>query len=399
MIEKRSMRARLSGLIPGAGDLAFNRDRNRSVPTSKAPRSGYEPPRFTDRESRILVVPIEGPQFPEWGPGHRNFYYEAFQSARERLGSDRVSFLDVAPGELPGTWHRALVEAIHDRRITHVVTHAEHDPGSPGSWTWDEAWNRLAPTWDGVLLGVMFDSAFDLVTMKTRRLARMSRNFVAVDICMSADGVLIRNRPEVGPVTMPMSDESMQLVEERLAGVPVEHDISFIGALYPYRVQVIESLRAEGLDVAVNPHRPDITSDFTSSRTNQPGWLDYMAGLAGSKMTVNFSRSSAGAWEQLKTRVIEATVAGTFLLTDDRDRTRLYFEPEVEYGYFEGSGHLTSVAARWLDGQSKRIEGAHAAQTKAQGIIKMDFWSRIDQGLLTRGLPRTEVLSSEAAKP
>ena len=398
MTNKPNLRTRLGGLVPGAGDFAFNRDRNKSVPGSKAPRRGYEPAPFLDRESRVLVVPIEGPQFPEWGPGHRNFYYEAFQSARERLGSDRVSFLDVAPGERPEVWHQALVEMVHDRHITHIVTHAEHDPGNPDSWTWDAVWNRLAPTWDGVLLGVMFDSAFDLVTMKTRRLARMSRNFVAVDICMSADGVLIRNRPEVGPVTMPMSDESMHLVEERLAGVPIEHDISFIGALYPYRVQLIDYLRAEGLDVAVNPHRRDVTTDFTSSRTNQPGWLDYMAGLAGSKMTVNFSRSSAGAWEQLKTRVIEATVAGTFLLTDDRDRTRLYFGPEVEYGYFEGPGQLASVAAQWLEDESQRVEGAHLAQAKAKEIITSDFWQRIDTGLGYRGLPATHVVSGESAK-
>lgn len=398
MIEKRSLRSRISGLIPGAGDLAFNRDRNRSVPGSKAPRGGYEPLPFADRESRILVVPIEGPQFPEWGPGHRNFYYEAFQSARERLGSDRVTFLDVAPKAKPDTWHQALIDAVHDRHITHIVTHAEHDPGNPSAWTWDEAWNRLAPTWDGVLLGVMFDSAFDLVTMKTRRLARMSRNFVGVDICMSADGVLIRNRPEVGPINMPMSDESMKLVEERLADVHIQHDISFIGALYPYRVQLIDFLRAQGLDVSVNPHRQDITTDFASSRTNQPGWLEYMAGLAGSKMTVNFSRSSAGAWEQLKTRVIEATVAGTFLLTDDRDRTRLYFEPEVEYGYFVGPEHLADVAAYWLENDTQRMKGAHLAQVKAKRIITSDFWQGIDRGLRNRGLPVTQVVSGESAK-
>ena len=393
MTEKLSLRARLAGLIPGAGDFAFNRDRNRAVPGSRAPRRGYEPTPFANRDTQILVVPIEGPQFAEWGPGHRNFYYEAFRSAEERLGSDRVSFLDVSPGEEPRRWHRALLDAVRDRRVTHIVTHAEHDPGNPNSWTWDEAWNRLAPEWDGVLLGVMFDSAFDLVTMKTRRLARMSPNFVAVDICMSANGVLIRNRPEVGPVTMPMSNESMHLVEERLANVGAEHDISFIGALYPYRVQLIDYLRAQGLDVAVNPHRGDVTTDFRSSRENQPSWLDYMAGLAGSKMTVNFSRSSAGSWEQLKTRVIEATVAGTFLLTDDRDRTRLYFEPDVEYGYFAEPEQLGPVAASWLEADSLRVKGAAQARGKARKIITEDFWKRIDHGLTARGLPVTGISS------
>jgi len=393
-----SLRARLSGLIPGAGDIAFNRDRNRSVPASKAPRRGHRAPKFREREPHILVVPIEGPQFPEWGPGHRNFYYEAFRSAEERLGAERVSYLDVPPGGSPKAWHRELRDAVHDRQATHIVTHAEHDPGNPNLWTWDVAWNAIAPSWDGVLLGVAFDSAFDLVTMKSRRLARMSPNFVHVDICMPADGMLLRDRGEVGPVTMPMSQESLNLIDERLTSVVPTHDISFIGALYPYRIQLIEVLRSAGLDVAVNPHRPDATSDLASSRTNQPGWLDYMAGLAGSKMTVNFSRSSAGSWEQLKTRVIEATLAGTFLLTDDRDRTRLYFEPEVEYGYFRDPEHLVEVASHWLSAGEGRQSGALAAQAKARRIINRDFWVGIDAGLERRGLPVTAVMSGEASE-
>jgi len=384
--------------IPGAGDLAFNRDRSRSVAESRAPRGGYRPPPFEDRPSHVLVVPTEGSQFPEWGPGHRNFYFEAYRSAQEVVGSQRVSFLDVPPGQHPEVWHRALFDAVHDFGATHIVTHAEHDPGNPDAWTWDVAWNQLAPRWDGVFLGVMFDSAFDLVTMKARRLARMSPNFVAVDICMPADGVLIRNRSEVGPVTMPMSHESLALVEERLVDVQPVHDISFIGALYPYRVQLINQLRAAGLDVAVNPHRSDRTSDFISSRTDQPGWLDYMAGLAESKMTVNFSRSSAGSWEQLKTRVIEATVAGTFLLTDDRDRTRRYFEPNVEFGHFEDVQHLVRIAQTWLEKDVQRSRGARLAQLKARDVIRRDFWERIDRGLIRRGLPDTGIGLRESSE-
>jgi len=337
----------------------------------------------------VVVVPTEGPQFPDWRPGTRNFYYEAYQSAREVLGEQGVSVLDVAPGEPHEKWVRRLADLVQDTQATHVITHVEHDPGSPDSWHWDVAWNRLAPAWDGVLLGVMFDSAFDLVTMKSRRLARMSPNFVAVDICMPSAWSLVRGRGEVGPVTMPVSRQSLALVQERLADVSVEHDISFIGALYPYRVELIEELRAHGVDVAVNPHREDATHDFASSRRDQPQWLDYMAGLAASKMTVNFSRSSAGNFEQLKTRVIEANLAGTFLLTDDRDRTRLYLEPEVEYGFFGSVADVPAVVDRWLSDEAGRAAGARAAQVKAEGIAVTDFWERIDRGLAARRLPVT----------
>lgn len=385
-----SLRARLSGLVPGAGDIAFNRDRSASVPESHAPRRGYRPPRFRERAPHLVVVPIEGPQFPDWRPGTRNFYYEAYQSAVESLGIGAVSVLDVSPGEAAESWGAQLRDLLGDTQATHVITHIEHDPGSPDAWNWDIAWNRIARTWDGVLLGVMFDSAFELVSMKARRLGRMSPNFVGVDICMPMDGTLIRGRREVGPVTMPVSRQSLTLVQERIAGITPDHDVSFIGALYPYRVQLIARLRSAGIDVAVNPHRPDTTHDFVTSRTNQPEWLDYMAGLAASRMSVNFSRSSAGGYEQLKTRVIEATLAGTFLLTDDRDRTRRYFTEDVEFGFFPDVSALPGVITRWVESPT-RVEGARSAQAKAEQIALTDFWSRIDEGLRVRGLPVTGI--------
>lgn len=383
----RSLVGRAAGLaIPGLDDYAFNRDRNKAVPESRSPRGGFAPAVFMDRDSHVLVVPSEGPGFPDWRSGTRNFYYEAWQSARERLGSDRVSVLAVDPGESPRSWHRRLRDLAMSTRATHIVTHIENDPGNPDSWSWDEMWAGLTPEWDGVLLGVMFDSAFDLVTMKSRRLARMSPNFVAVDICAPSNGVLVRGRGEVGPVTMPVSQESFALLKTRIDGITPEHDVSFIGALYPYRVAMIDSLRSAGIDVAVNPHRVDMTHDFASSRRNQPEWLDYMAGLASSRMTINFSRSSAGSFEQMKTRVVEATLAGTFLLTDDRDSSRRYFARDVEYGYFSSIHELPTVVRGWLQQEVMLEEGRRAAQIKAQDIALNDFWEKIDSVLQRRGL-------------
>jgi hypothetical protein len=267
------------------------------------------------------------------------------------------------------------------------VTHIEHDPGSPEEWTWDVAWNSITPEWDGVLLGVMFDSAFSLVTMKSRRVARMSPNFVAVDICTSMDSVLVSGRPEVGPVTMPVSRQSSALVLERIEDIVPSHDVSFIGVMYPYRVELVERLRAAGVDVAVNPHRLDLAEDPSSSREAQPGWLDYMAGLASSRMTINFSRFSVGEAEQLKTRVIEATLAGTFLLTDDKKSTRLFFTPEVEYGYFESVDELPRVIEQWKAHADDLDLGRRSAQMKAIDIGATDFWSRVGSGLELRGLP------------
>jgi Glycosyl transferases group 1 len=391
MADSTNVRARVgkfaSRIVPNLDDRIFNRDRDRAEPASRAPRGGYHPPVFAERQPHLVVAPLEGPQSSAWVPGVRNVYFEAFQSAGEKIGGEHVSVLDVPQGASPALWHRALIDHVHDHHATHIITHIEADPGTPEQWTWDVVWNQLAQTWDGALLGVMFDSAFDTITMRSRRLARISPNFMVVDICTPMNGVMLPSRLEVGPVNMPVSQQSLGMLHERLQGLEPVHDVSFIGALYPYRVEMIEQLRSHGIDVVVNPHRSDPTTDFVSSRTNQPVWLDYMAGLAQSRMTINFSRSSAGEFEQLKTRVIEATLAGTFLLSDDRERTKLFFSEDEEYGFFPDVAHLPGVVEYWLQQPELLDRGRHAAQQRAQGIALDNFWDGITAGLRARGLP------------
>jgi hypothetical protein len=208
---------------------------------------------------------------------------------------------------------------------------------------------------------------------------------MVVDICVPHDGTMVRGRAEVGPVNMPMSSASLELLHSRIDSLPKTHDVSFIGALYPYRVALIEMLRAEGLNVAVNPHRADTTVDFEASRADQPGWLDYMAGLAQSKMTINFSQSSAGPYQQLKTRVLEATLAGTYLLTDDSDRTREFFEPGVEFGFFPTPEDLPKLAPDFI--RMAEIFDWKSVQAKAEHLGLTDYWSGIEAGLALRGLP------------
>jgi hypothetical protein len=373
-------------IYPGLDDRMFNRARDKAMPSSRSPRGGFTVPTFRERDAHVIVVPPEGPSFPSWGAGTRNLYYEAAQSLREMHGAEYVSVLDVEPGEKPESWHRRLLALVAEVDATHVLTHIESDPGTPDRWTWDELWVRLAQSWDGVLLGVMFDSAFSSISMQSRRLARMSPNFVVVDICMPMDEQMVRGRPEVGPVNMPVSLESLALLDERLDGVEKTVDVSFIGALYPYRVDMLDDLRSQGLSVSVNPHRTDPTHDFHSSRRDQPSWLDYMAGLASSRMTINFSRSSAGPFEQLKTRVIESALAGTILLTDDKDRTRLFFDEEEDYAYFASVADIPQLVTTWTTGRDlPSIESR--LKVRGRELALTDFWTGINRVLTKRRLP------------
>lgn len=342
-----------------------------------------------ERSPHVVVVPYEGRDYASWAPGTRNLYFEAAQVLAETQGESRVSVFHVEAGESHVQWHTRLIDYVNDVEATHVLTHIEGDPGTQdGTWTWDTAWDLMLRNWDGVLLGVTFDSAFRHMLLKERFLANMSPRFLLVDICMPMDGALVAGRPEVGPINMPMSDLSMTLVDETLRHVTLEHDISFVGALYPYRQQLIESLRAEGLSVIVNPHRVDGARTFQESRANQPGWLQYMAGLASGRATINFSESSARPVQQLKTRVIEAGLAGTFLLTDDRDRTDRFWVEGKEYGYFPTVDQLPLVAESYLSNATLLVAGRNAFASKARALARTGFWGGVDEVLRRRQLPR-----------
>lgn len=346
-------------------------------------------PGVVERPPHVVVVPYEGRDYSSWAPGTRNFYFEAAQVLAETHGEGRVSVFHVEAGEPYAKWHTRLLDYLNDSHATHVLTHIEGDPGTQdGTWTWDSAWDLMLPRWDGALLGVMFDSAYRHTFLKGKFLARMSPRFMLVDICMPMDGAFVPERPEVGPINMPMSDLSMALVDERLRDVRVEHDISFIGVLYPYRQQMIEALRAQGLSVAVNPHRSDEARTRQETMANQPGWLDYMAGLASSRATINFAESAARPVQQLKTRVIEAGLAGTFLLTDDRDRTDHFWIEGEDYGYFTSVDDLPAVAEAYLADPDRLDAGRMSFATKARSLARNGFWGGIDAGLARRGLPR-----------
>ena len=340
------------------------------------------------RPTHVLVVPQSGPASGNFYAGQWNIYYEATAAIRDLIGTENVSVFDVQGDEESAIWQKRLVEAVAKTGATHVITHIESDPGNQNdSWTWDQAFVILLNSgWDGVLLGVNFDSAFKWIRARSRRLAHMSPQFVNVDICMPMDGELVRGRSEVGPVNMPVSSETLSLLGPALQEIVKVHDVSFIGALYPYRVELIDKLRERGINVAVNPHRLDETTDFESSRANQPTWLEYMQGLASSHMTINFSRSSAGPFEQLKTRVIEAGLAGTYLLTDDKDRTRLFFPPD-EFSTFDSIDNLPDLIESLLRDRADLDVRARRAQVRARELAVTDFWEGIDQGLQIRGLP------------
>jgi hypothetical protein len=243
----------------------------------------------------------------------------------------------------------------------------------------------------------MFDSSYPWLTIPVRRVARMSERFVLVDICMPMDGAMVRGRPEVGPVNMPVSRQSQQVIEEAVGVVEKEFDVSFIGVLYPYRVEAIEACRQHGLRLEVNPHRVDAPNDLRSSQANQPTYIDYMRGLAQSQTTINFARSSAGDFYQLKTRVLEACLMGCLVLTDDDDRTGLFWD-EDQFARFTSPADLPAVVEHLLADPERLTTAQQAARDRARAISVTGFWGAIDDVLSRRGLPKVAAQEASAAR-
>ncbi|MDA3022806.1 MAG: glycosyltransferase [Actinomycetota bacterium] len=339
------------------------------------------------RPSHLVVVPQVGPEVDTWQAAGGNFFYEIAQAAREYAGADKVTIFSVAAGEDPVSWHVRLIRFLVDSGATHLITQIEADPNSgQQQHTWDTLWSQLSTRWDGVLLGVVTDSSYRYITFGARRLARMSPNFLLVDICMPMDGVLVKGRVEVGPVNMPVSNQSLAVVDAHALGLPKIYDVVFIGVLYPYRIEMLDELRAQGVRVAVNPHRADTSEASGDARSNQPSWLDYMTALAQSNLALNFSQSSAGPYQQLKTRVLEASAVGCVILTDDVDRTERFWVPESEYCYFATPADAPAVVDRFLADPAKLAAAQQAAKQRARSINVTSFWGGIDEGLRQRGL-------------
>lgn len=382
-------------LIPGADERAFNRTRD-TVVASLLAEADYSTRladlaparRVTALESHVVIVPMQGSTFDTWTPAGGNFLYEIAQSAREYAGADKVTVFEMHEGESVPDWHERLIRFMVDSGATHLLAQIESDPFPPTQPNWDVLWSELSSRWDGVFLGLMFDSGFRMVTLNARRIAAINDRFVAVDICMPMDGVMVAGRPEIGPVSMPVSDQTFAALDAALGDVKQIHDVSFIGALYPYRVEMIESLRSHGVDVAVNPHRADVTRDFTESRTNQPTYIDYMRGLAQSKMTINFSISSSLNGQQLKTRILEASGMGCLVLTDDVDRSDRFWVAGEEMAYFSEPSEVPALVASYLADPDRLARVQAAGKARARAINVTNFWGGIDAGLARRSLPR-----------
>lgn len=338
-----------------------------------------------DRPTHLVVVPDHGPGTPSWQVAGGNLFYEIHRSAIEVLGADRVTLLAVDPGTPPDVWAARLLDTIATTGATHVIAQVEADPGGDLEWSWDVVGSVLARDWDGALIGVMYDSAYPWLRVRATRLGRLMPNLLIADLCVPMSGFVRPGRVEAGPLTMPFSQESIGAIDAYVRGMDKAYDVTFVGTLYEYRVELLQPLRDLGVNAVINPHRPDAPRDAESS-VGRASYLDYMAALARSELTINFSLARGGPQEQYKIRVHEAALVGSLCVTDDRDRTRHFYDADA-FATFTDVADLPRVVEACLADPDRLRERQEAARQRAHVLSRTDFWGRIEQGLRARGLP------------
>lgn len=377
--------AAASRVYPGLDARLWNRQRDRLI-RAAAPLPPVTP-RSADGPRLVAIATGEGPDAPTWQPAAGNHFYEIARTAADLMGADRVLILRAGADEPPDAWHARMIAAIADFGATHVIANVEIDPYDHEEWTWDLFQSRLRASWPGVLLGLMYDSAYEWTAIRAQRLVRRDRRTLMVALDRSMAGILPPPLAHVGPVILPMCRDTQASLLEATTGLPKDVDLSFIGALYPYRVPVIDDLAEHGIPVTVNPQRPDATRTYEESRANQPDYRAYMSGLARSEITLNFSRANMVDVQQLKTRLLEASFVGCLVATDDADLSDRYFTEGQDFVRFRSVPDAADVVRPLLADRERLRRMQQAARLRARDIAETVFWERVDAGLATSGLP------------
>jgi hypothetical protein len=158
-------------------------------------------------------------------------------------------------------------------------------------------------------------------------------------------------------------------VLERLGTVPLEHDVSFVGALNGIRHRrgnqaIARAARALPVDVWGYDLRGRPPWSPLRRRFHGPAWgIDMLRILAGSRIALNRHIGVAGQYAN-NMRLYETTGVGTFLLTDAKANLGDLFAVGEEVVAYRDADELVQQARRYLADDEARHAIAAAGQAR-----------------------------------
>jgi hypothetical protein len=315
----------------------------------------------------LLVAPFVSEKRQPWRIGGGNYFFEIFESGRELSPEKSFQVYRVSENELH--WKENVAQIVREANPANLLIQVESEPNGGTEWTIDFLVLQLRNLgWKGRVVLLSYDSVFPLHLFRIDRITRSDSNCVVVSIDRSISGYYRGKSQNISQVFLPVSLKSYEFLIGECKSISKLHHLSFIGALYDYRTSKLEMLKSMGLKIQINPH---VTQESEGS------YLEYVRCLSESSLTINFSRAHVFDIPQLKTRILEASLFGCVVLTDEHLHASKYFQQGKEFLFFNSPVELEKICSK-LNASDPVIEGiAAAAQARAKSIMRESFWEKL----------------------
>lgn len=339
-------------------------------------------PKIASNSRLLLVVPSSDHVEIPWEPAQGNYSFELFETASEYMGRNSVHVIRIAPGEETAAYHDRILEYAHDHGITHVLSRIDIEANGGPDWSWDLFVRKLRKLSHLIYLPLTYDSAYPYVSMHLDRITRLYSRAIPIVLDRPIEGVIRPKRPSAGPLFLPLSDSSMDVINTALTGIEPSLDLTFIGnvAGYPYRARLLSDLEQAGITVDINPHG--------RSEGQLAGFIQYAEALRKSRITLNFTRCNGVPVTQLKTRMLEGALFGSVVAADSPRYASDYFTLGSEFVAYSTPENLKQQIEPLLCDDSKLKEMQERAQARANHLRIRSFWAKTDRALAANHLPK-----------
>ena len=300
-------------------EIRFNYHRDNIIKIPKSSKRNLVDLKRIKRDSKSLLIVVPSFYVKNWIPAESNFYFEMFQSAKEKHPDWKIEVFFCQPEK---EWHKSLKEALIKNKPDILLMSSEIDPNEKSDWTLDVFIGNLSRVWNGTICYLLFDSAFPLHMWRLKRLIRTYPNCIIVAIDRDLNDEEDLSALCIGPIFLPISQKSILILRE-LIDAKIKRELlqpihfSFIGQVYPYRKKILDRIEEAIPSLVVNPQK---------KMQDPNSYTSYMTALSLSAYTLNLSRQHVIKRNQLKCRVLEAALTGSHIISDEREYSGKFLE-------------------------------------------------------------------------
>jgi hypothetical protein len=325
-----------------------------------------------DTNKLLIIVPQEQSVDGSFGPALGNYHFELFKSYEEVFGEGNVSVYFIDSSKSFELHVSEILHVILKSKIDRVLFHIEGLDFRKGIWRWD----LLAIGLNSIdrpvkAIGYMTDGAYPLHQLFCHRFLKIYPDSCFVQIDRKPDYLYLPAEKLLGPTFLPISNASLEILvkDAALNGQRGKTELSFIGKVYGYRASELAVLTDAGIRVSINPQ----SSESIGKRSS---YIGYFRALFDSRFTLNFSRANGVSKPQLKSRMLEARLAGCIPITDNRDLNSIFFKEGRDYIFFESQDEISGGIRAWTE-----EEGIDWFSTKRfaeiRNLAQRSFWDLI----------------------